>query len=65
MTSRTDTALDQLNHMLHSLVLRNVNRLIGILTKLQSMYTALDHQVQDGLIYSTKVVRLEATNPYD
>ena len=32
--------------MLHSLVL---NCLIGILT-LQSMYTVLDHQLQDGLV---------------
>ena len=49
------------------LVLKNLNRY----NTLQSLYTALDHQLQDGLmdqqvfdsnVYSTKFVGLEATN---
>ena len=37
IASRADTALDQLNHI------------IDTYTKLQSLYTALDHRSQDGL----------------
>ena len=34
--------------MIHSLVLKTLNRLID--TTLQSLYTALDHQLQNGLM---------------
>ena len=50
MASRTDTALDQLNHV--------INTTFSSIRKfepfdrytLQSLYTALDHQLQDGLM---------------
>ena len=41
MTSRTDRVLDQLNHLIN-----DTDRY----TTLQSLYTALDHQLQDWLM---------------
>ena len=44
--------------MLHSPVLSNLNRLIGIYTTLQSLYTSLDHQLEDGLMSQQKSDRM-------
>ena len=51
MASRTDTTLGQLNHVTNNTFssIRKFERLIGY-TTLQSLYTALDHQLQDGLM---------------
>ena len=47
MASRTDTALDQLNHIASSVEqFESLDRY----TTLQSLYTALDHQLQDGMM---------------
>ena len=50
MASRTDTALDQLNHVIDT-TFPSVERfeLFDRYTTLQSLYTALGHQLQDGL----------------
>ena len=51
MASRTDTALDQLNHIIDT-TFSSVERFepFDRYTTLQSLYTALDHQLQDGLM---------------
>ena len=51
MTSRTDTALDQLNHIIDT-TFSSVETFepLGRYSTLQSLYTALDHQLQDGLM---------------
>ena len=71
MASRTYTALDQLNHIIDA-TFSGVEKVEPFhrYTTLQSLYTALDHQLQDGVMSQhefdrTKVVGLEATNPYD
>ena len=51
MASRTDTALDQLNHIFYT-TLPSIEKVepFDRYTTLQSLYTALDHQPQDGLM---------------
>ena len=51
MASRTDTALDQLNHVINT-TFSSIRKFepFGRYTTLQSLYRALDHQLQDGLI---------------
>ena len=51
MTSRTDTALDQLNHIIDT-TFSSIEKFepFGRYTTFQSLYTALDHQLQDGLM---------------
>ena len=51
MASRTDTALDQLNHIIDT-PFSSVETFepFDRYTTLQSLYTALDHQLQDGLM---------------
>ena len=51
MESRADTALDQLNHIIDT-VFSNIETFdpFDRYTTLQSLYTALDHQLQDGLM---------------
>ena len=51
MASRTDTALDQLNHIFGA-TFSSVERFepFDWYTTLQSLYTALDHQLQNGLM---------------
>ena len=50
MASQTDTALDQLNHI--DTVFSNIEKFepFDRYTTLQSLYTTLDHQLQDGLM---------------
>ena len=50
MASRTVTALDQLNHIIDATFssIEQFER-FDRYTTLQSLYTALDHQVEDGL----------------
>ena len=49
MASRTDTALDQLNHIIDTTFSSVENfEPFGRYTTLQSLCTALDHQLQDG-----------------
>ena len=50
MASRTDTALDKLNHII-DVTFSSVETFepFDRYTTLQSLYTALDHQLQDGL----------------
>ena len=51
MASRTDTALDQLNHIIDATFSSVENfELFDRYITLQSLYTALDHQLQDGLM---------------
>ena len=74
MASRTDTALHQLNHIINA-TFSSVEKCepFDWYTTLQSLYTALDHQLQDGLmgqqesytVYSAKLVGHEAANPYN
>ena len=76
MESRTDTALDQLNHIIDT-TFSSVEKfeLFDRYTTLQLLNTVLDHQLQDGTdgstgillytVYSAKVVELEAANTYD
>ena len=56
MASRKDTALDQLNHIIDTTFSR-VEKCepFDRYTTLQSLYTALDHQLQDGLMGSTGI----------
>ena len=51
MASRTDTALDQLNHIIDTTI-SSVKTFepFDWYTTLKSLYTALDHQLQDGLM---------------
>ena len=51
MAPRTDTALDQLNHIIDT-TFSSVDKFepFDRCTTLQSLYTALDHQLQDGLM---------------
>ena len=51
MASQTDRALDQLNHIIDT-TFSSVEKFepFDRYTMLQSLYTALDHQLQDGLI---------------
>ena len=51
MTSRTDTALDQLNHIINDTFSSiRIFEPFDRYTTLQSMYRALGHQLQDGLM---------------
>ena len=51
MASRTDTALDQLNHLIDTTFSSDVKvEPFDRYTTLQSLYTALIHQLQDGLL---------------
>ena len=50
MTSRTDTALDQLNHIIDATFSSEKFEPFDWYTTLQSLYTPLDHQLQDGLM---------------
>ena len=58
MASRTDTALDQLNHIIDT-TLSSVKNFepFARYTTLQSLYTAFDHQLQDGLMGQQKFDR--------
>ena len=58
MASRTDTALDQLNHIIDTTI-SSVEQFepFDRYTTLQSLYTALDHQLQDGLMDQLEFVR--------
>ena len=49
MASRTDTALDQLNHVINT-TFSSIRKFEPFerYTTLQSLYRALDHQLQDG-----------------
>ena len=51
MSSRTDTALDQLNHVIN-VTFSNIRKFAPFdrYTALQSLYRALDHQPQKGLM---------------
>ena len=51
MVSRADTALDQMNHIIDT-VFSSIEKIEPFerYTTLQSLYTALDQQLQDGLI---------------
>ena len=51
MASQTDTALYQLNHIIDA-TFSNIEQFeqIDRYTTLQSLYTALDHQMEDGLM---------------
>ena len=51
MASQTDTALDQLNHII-VVTFSSVEKFepFDRYTILQSLYIALDHQLQDGLM---------------
>ena len=51
MASRTDTVLDQLNNIIDT-TFSSVERFepFDRYTTFQSLYTALDHQLQDGLM---------------
>ena len=51
MASRANTALDQLNHIIDA-TFSSVETFepFGRYTTLQSLYTALGHQLQDGLM---------------
>ena len=51
MASRTDTSLDQLNHIIDT-TFSSTEKIepFDRYTTLQSLYTALDHQLQDGLM---------------
>ena len=51
MASPTDTTLDQLNHVTND-TFSSIRRVqpFNRYTTLQSLYTALDHQLQDGLM---------------
>ena len=51
MASRTDTALDQLNYINDATFSSVVqSEPFDRYTTLQSLYTALDHELQDGLM---------------
>ena len=77
MASKTVTALDRLNHIVDA-TFSNIEKIepFDRYTTLQSLYTALCHQLQDGLmgqkesdrmrfIYSMEVVGCEAADTYD
>ena len=51
MASRADTALDQLNHIIDA-TFSSIEKFepFDRYTTLQSLHTALDHQLQDGLM---------------
>ena len=51
MTSRTDTVLDQLSHVINT-TFSSIRKFepLDRYTALQSLYTAFDHQLQDGLM---------------
>ena len=50
MASQADTSLGQLNHIIDA-TFSNIDKFepFDRYTTLQSLYTALDHQLQDGL----------------
>ena len=50
MATRTDMALDQLNHIIDTFSSVEKFEPFNRYTTLQSLYTALDHQLQDGLM---------------
>ena len=54
MASRTYTALDQLNHIIDT-----TSSSIDRYTTLQSLYTALDHQLQDGMMGQQESDRMQ------
>ena len=76
MASRSDTVLDQLNHVVND-TFSSIRKLEPLYryTMQQLLYTALDHELQDGLMGQPEsdcmqfIVRklwgLEAANPYD
>ena len=72
MASRAGTALDQLNHIIDA-TFTSIEQIepFNRYTKLQSLYTSLDHQLEDGLMSQQKsdhrrfIVGFEAANPYD
>ena len=51
MASQTDTTLDQLNHIIDT-TFSNIGKFepFDRYTTLQSLYTALDHQQEDGMM---------------
>ena len=58
MASRTDTALDQLNHIIDTTFSSVVTfEPFDRYTTLQSLYTALDQQLQNGLMGQQEVDR--------
>ena len=65
MASRAVTALDQLNHIIDA-TFSSIEQFepFNRYTTLQSLYTSLDHQLEDDRLRSW-VVGLEAANPYD
>ena len=70
MASRSVAALDQLNHIIDA-TFSNIEQIerFDRYTTLQSLYTALDHQVEDGLMrqqefHSRKVMGLETANSF-
>ena len=72
MTSRSVTALSELNHIIDA-TFSNIEQFerFGRYTTLQSLCTALDHQVEDGLMrqrsyafHSRKVMGLETANSF-
>ena len=59
MTSRSVTALSELNHIIDA-TFSNIEQFerFGRYTTLQSLCTALDHQVEDGLMRQQKCDRI-------
>ena len=59
MASRTDTALDQLDHVINT-TFSSIRKCepFGRYTTLQSLYTALEHQLQDGLMVQQESGRM-------
>ena len=59
MTSRSATALSELNHIIDA-TFPNIEQFerFDWYTTLQSLYTALDHQVEDGLMRLQKCDRM-------
>ena len=62
MASPSDTALEQLNHII-DITFSNVGKFepFDRYGTLQSLYTALDHQLQDGLMGQQEFVRTRFT----
>ena len=63
MASRTDTALDQLNHIIDA-TFSSVEKFepFDRYTTLQSLYIALDYQLQDGLMDQQEFDRKKVRN---
>ena len=59
MASRSDAALDELNHIIDA-TFSNIEQFerFDRYTTLQSLYTALDHQVKDGLMRQQECDRM-------